>query len=70
MEKAGGRVSNSLSIGGVAMNVNGVEIDLIAMDTPWAEDAIRTAGSSPHGRLVSKPYLVLMKLWASRGGRK
>ena len=67
MEKAGGQASNPLSIGGLAMKVNGIEVDLIALDTPWATDAIQTAKASPQGRVVAKPYLVLMKLWASRG---
>ena len=67
MERAGGRASNSLSIGGVAMSVNGTEVDLIALDAPWANEAIGSATSSSQGRVVTKPYLVLMKLWASRG---
>ena len=56
-----------LTIGGSAMSVNGTEIDLVSPQMPWVSDAIATAQPSPHGRVVNKSYLVLMKLWASRG---
>ena len=61
----GGQNVTALSIGGVSMMVDGVIVDLITIDQPWAEDAINSA-SGPN-RLVSRPYLVLMKLWSSRG---
>jgi hypothetical protein len=56
-----------LTIGGVTTKTKlGFELDLVAIDTPWANDAIKDAQKSKYGMVVSKPYLVLMKLFASR----
>ncbi|MBW2096811.1 MAG: hypothetical protein JRI80_18255 [Deltaproteobacteria bacterium] len=56
-----------MAIGGITVNVNGVEVDIIQPEQPWAADAIEQAVDTQYGRVVSKPYLVLTKLWASRG---
>lgn len=66
----GGTSSGPLTVGGVAMSVNGTEVDLVAPPVPWVADAIREAIDSEYGKVVSKPYLVLMKLWASRGAQE
>jgi hypothetical protein len=56
-----------LAIGGVSVKVKGVAVDVVAPAYRWVGPAIEAAGDSPYGRVISKPYLVLMKLWAARG---
>lgn len=56
-----------LTIGGVTTKTNlGFELDLVAIDESWADEAIKNAQKSKYGMVVSKPYLILMKLFASR----
>ena len=59
----GGVNATPLTIGGVSVKVGNIDVDLIAPDTSWVGEAI----SSASGGLISKPYLVITKLWASRG---
>lgn len=55
-------------IGGIAGTLpNGTEIDLVSPSEPWVDAAVASAVDSPHGKMISKPYLVLLKLRASRG---
>ena len=68
VERLGLQVSSSLTIGGVAASTPaGTEIDVISPDWPWLQDAISEAENTKYGQVISKPYLVLMKLVASRG---
>jgi len=61
-------VKSDLTIGGVAGTTpDGFEIDVIAPDQPWVGGLLSNAENSKHGLVVSKPYLVLTKIWASRG---
>ena len=63
----GAEVENTLTIGGVAAKLLGVEIDIIAPEMSWVDDALKEAENTKYGRVVSKPWLVLTKIWASRG---
>ena len=63
----GGQSKGPLTIGGAGLTVNGTEIDLVSPPAPWVAEAIATAQASPYGKVVSKPFLTLTKLWASRG---
>lgn len=56
-----------LHIGGVTFNSHGIDVDLIAPNKPWLSTAISSANETQYGRIVSKPFLVLTKLWSSRG---
>lgn len=61
---------STLTIGGLSGTApNGTPVDLVSLNEPWADEAIATAVNTPHGKVVAKPYLVLMKLWASRGAQ-
>jgi len=55
---------------GIGLDVDGKDVDLVWADTPWAEEALATAKKINIGgpvRVISRPYLVLTKLYASRG---
>ena len=54
-------------INAISVNSGRAIIDLIWIDQPWAEEALAQAISTRHGNVISKPYLVLTKLWAGRG---
>lgn len=57
-----------VTIGGVAGTLpDGTEIDIVSPGEPWVEEAIDSAVETSHGRVVSRPFLILTKLWASRG---
>lgn len=63
-------VTHSLTIGGVAATTpSGIEIDILSPDQPWVDDAIKNAEDTKYGKVVSKPYLVLMKIYASRSSQ-
>lgn len=47
----------------------GVRIDVVCPNQPWVEPAIAHAISTEHGPMVSGPYLVISKLWDSRGSQ-
>jgi len=57
-----------LNIGGISgETMDGTSVDLVAPDFPWLVDALFNAVSSRSGKVLSKPYIVLAKLWAARG---
>jgi len=59
----------SLSIGGSHWRLpDGMALDVLEEDAPWAAEAITNPASAPNGLpVISLPYLVLMKMRASRG---
>lgn len=63
----GGQRRTPLAIGGYSVRVKSVPVDIVAVDQPWVQAALDSAQTTSHGKVVSKPYLVLMKLWAMRG---
>jgi len=68
LEAKGGKRGSPLTIGGITMVMPGEEeIDLVSPGEAWVQDAIAGAVSTPHGRVASRPWIVLMKMWASRG---
>lgn len=71
VDTLGIEVESPLTVGGVAgRTIGGVEIDVVAPeDQEWLSGALKSAQDTPHGRVVSKPYLVLTKMWASRGAQ-
>lgn len=57
-----------ITLGGVSGRLaNGSEIDILSPGKSWVGQAIKNAVSTPQGKVISPPFLVLMKLWASRG---
>ena len=57
-----------LTIGGTAGNMpDGTEVDLVAPDWPWVPEALATAQNTANGKVLNKQYLVMAKIWASRG---
>jgi hypothetical protein len=68
LEALGFRQQQTNSIGGSTWtNEDGESLDLIASREPWAHDAVATTVTSPDGLPVIRlPYLVLLKLKASR----
>lgn len=60
-----------ITIGGVSLELkDGTAVDLLAPQQKWVSNAIKSAIITPMGKVVSAPYLILMKLWASRGGKE
>ena len=48
--------------------MNRLPLDVREEDAPWAAEAVANPASAPNGLpVVALPYLVLMKMWASRG---
>ena len=68
LRAAGCRKRGPLTIGGSTwITSDGLELDLLALDTPWTEEAVSSAITAPDGQpYVDLPYLVLMKLASSR----
>lgn len=66
-EMLGGIRSKPFAIGGVSIKVQGVSVDLVAPGQPWVGAAIDAAERTRYGRVISKPFLVLTKLWTMRG---
>lgn len=59
-----------ITIGGLAgVTADGHELDLISPNQSWTDEAVRSAKPTQYGNMISSPYLVLMKLWASRGAQ-
>lgn len=58
-----------LSLGGTSwIAANGDRLDVLALDAPWVTDALIRPNRSPDGLpVVALPYLVLLKMNASRG---
>lgn len=69
LQTAGYAVQQALAIPGFALqSPDGVEIDLLLGDQPWLEDALNQPKTDPAGYpILGLPYLILMKLAASRG---
>lgn len=63
----GGHRRTPLAIGGYSVRVKGVPVDIVAMDQPWVQAALDSAQHTVHGNVISKPYLIVMKLFAMRG---
>jgi hypothetical protein len=59
----------TLSIGGSHWRLpDGMSLDVIEEDAAWAAEAVANPASAPNGLpVISLPYLVLMKMRASRG---
>lgn len=71
VQDLGGKVLGPIAIGGKIVALpDGTEVDLVSPNTAFVQDAIVAAENTRFGRVVSKPYLVLLKLWASRGSQE
>jgi hypothetical protein len=68
LQEAGYRQTADLTIPGCQLlSPEGVEIDLLWADYPWLEEALSRPQTDPAGYpVLALPYLVLMKLAASR----
>jgi len=68
MESAGYKLEARLSIPGVLMlSPTGVEVDVLFGNTPWLEEALKTAATDPAGYpTIALPYLILLKMDAQR----
>jgi len=68
LEALGCTYAGSLSIGGSTWRTpSGGTLDVIESDEPWVAEALAAPNRAPDGSpVVSLPYLVLMKLDASR----
>lgn len=66
---AGYRRVADLAFPGVLLHApDGVEVDVIFGEAPWLDEALACLNSDPAGYpVLGLPYLVLMKLAASRG---
>ena len=69
LRRAGARLVGQLSIGGTSWRLpSGEMLDVLTSRAPWIDDALdhpnREAAGLP---IIALPYLVLMKLEASRG---
>jgi hypothetical protein len=69
LEQAGSRRVGELSIGGSSWQLpDGTYLDVIESSEPWVREAISNPNNAPDGLpIIGLPYLVLMKLKASRG---
>lgn len=68
LEAAGSQKQNDLSISGSQWTLSdGTSLDTLEGNKPWVEAAIASPNYSPDGLpVIALPYLVLMKLLASR----
>jgi hypothetical protein len=68
LRAAGGQELGMLAFGGRRWRApDGSELDVLVSDEPWANEAISRPNHSPDGLpVIGLPYLVLMKLDASR----
>lgn len=69
LTRGGCRIEGRLAVGGSHWRMpDGVSLDALESDEPWASEAIRRPQKGPDGLpVVALPYLVLMKMRASRG---
>ena len=69
LEEAGSRRTGELSIGGSTWELpDGTYLDVIESRDSWVREAIINPNKAPDGLpIIGLPYLVLMKLKASRG---
>lgn len=62
---------NGQPLNGVSLTTqDGHPVDIIASDDPWIDDALSSAIDTPSGRMISPPFLILMKLISSRGAQE
>lgn len=47
----------------------GLRIDIVSPNQPWVTPAIANTVTTAYGPMVSGPYLVISKLWDSRGSQ-
>ncbi|MCC6129641.1 MAG: hypothetical protein IT186_06900 [Acidobacteria bacterium] len=68
MEAAGYRFEGPLTFPGVILrSPEGIEVDLLFGGFPWVHDALGATRPDPAGYpVVALPYLVLLKMWATR----
>lgn len=68
LRSAGARRQGPLTIGGAAWTLqDGTDLDVIVSDAPWVPAALATPVRDPTGLpVIDLPYLVLLKLEASR----
>lgn len=68
LEAAGSQKQNDLSISGSQWTLSdGTSLDVLEGNEPWVEAAVDSPNYSPDGLpVIALPYLVLMKLLASR----
>jgi hypothetical protein len=69
LEQSGSRRTGELSIGGSTWELpDGTYLDVIESRDVWVQEAIKNPNKAPDGLpIIGLPYLVLMKLQASRG---
>lgn len=69
LEKAGAKKIGYLSIGGTTWELNdGTLLDIIESDEPWIFEVLNNPNMDDQGLpIIALPYLILMKLQASRG---
>ena len=68
LAEAGSVRVGTLTIGGTTWETPGGRLDVIESSEPWAAAAVATPNRSPTGLpVIALPYLVLMKMQASRG---
>jgi hypothetical protein len=48
---------------------DGMRIDVVAPNQQWVAPAVAQPIRTPHGPMVSAPFLVITKLWDSRGSQ-
>ena len=66
--EAGCKKQGDLAIGGATWTLpDGTELDMIVVDTPWAQKALAHSVVDESGvPTISLPYLVVMKLYSGR----
>lgn len=69
LARAGGQRIGSLSVGGSEWRLpDGTTLDVLESDAAWAREALQSPIAGPDGLpVIGLPYLVLMKMLASRG---
>ena len=61
---------SSLRTGGYSgVTPEGVRIDVVTPNQPWVASAVSQAVRTSYGPMVSAPFLVISKLWDSRGSQ-
>jgi len=68
LKESGASWLGPLAVGGSTWRLaSGRILDLLALDAPWVEEALRGAVPGPEGfRFIALPFLVLMKLESGR----
>jgi hypothetical protein len=69
LRQAGAALLGRLAIGGTSWRLpDGTQLDVLTSDEPWLPDALAQPNHDPSGLpIIDLPYLVLLKLQASRG---